>query len=144
MLTAPTPERVEVYPGTESTQVVALDSDDQVYAEIVVSATGDGRIRIDAVFSDDLSTMAVIDSSGKVIEIDNEDHEQIAPRIAAVLDILGETEQAGWGGCVFASVVTVVEIVAVSPWAIPHGIVAACECIPALVDGYEDIHCPWL
>jgi hypothetical protein len=36
----------------------------------------------------------------------------------------------------------VVEIVAVSPFAIVSAVLAACECLPLLVDEFEDIECP--
>jgi hypothetical protein len=138
----PNPTRVEVVHGPASTQVIAFDKEDRVAAEIVVSIVDQGHIQIDAVFPDDIRTMVMVDGSGEVIEIDNEDHGRVAPRIAAVLDLLGETEQAGWVPCALHSTMAIVEIAHVNPWAIASVVLAACSCLPLLVEEFEDIKCP--
>lgn len=137
-------DRVEVHHGPDFTQVVALDAQDEVAAEIVVQILDDGYIRIYAAFLDDIQAAVTLAGNGEVIDIDNEDHELVMPRIAEVLDLLAETEQAGWGGCAFHSVMTIVEIAHANPILVATGILAACECLPLLVDEYKDIECPWL
>jgi hypothetical protein len=87
--------RAEVHYGPVSTQVVVFDAEDQVAAEIVVGIVDEGHIRIDATFPDDIHVMAVVNGKGEIIEIDNDAHELVAPRIAEVVDLLAQTEQAG-------------------------------------------------
>jgi hypothetical protein len=137
-----TPSRVEVNRGSESTQIVAFDAADQVAAEIVVWIVAPGHIRIDAIFPDDVHAMAIVNGRGEVIAIDNEDRERVAPRIAAVVDLLAETEQAGWLPCAFHGAMTIVEIAHANPLALASGILAACECIPLLIEEFEEIKCP--
>jgi hypothetical protein len=139
---SPSPSRVEVNLGPESTQIVAFDAADQVAAEIVVWIVAPDHIRIDAIFPDDVHAMAIVNGRGEVIAIDNEDRERVAPRIAAVVDLLAETEQAGWLPCAFHGAMTIVEIAHANPLALASGILAACECIPLLIEEFEEIKCP--
>jgi hypothetical protein len=134
--------RAEVHHGPESTQIVAFDAEDQVAAEIVVWIVDEGHIRIDAIFPDDIHAMAVVNGNGEIIEVDNEAHGLVAPRIAAVVDLLAQTEQAGWVPCAFHGVMAVVEIAHANPIALASAVLAACECLPLLVDEFEDIECP--
>jgi hypothetical protein len=134
--------RAEVHDGPRSTQVLAFDAENQVAAEIVVRIVGEGHIRIDAIFPDDIHAMAVVNGKGEILEIDNEAHELVATRIAAVLDLLAETEQAGWFPCAFHSTMAVVELAHANPLALASTVLAACECLPLLVDEFEGMECP--
>lgn len=134
--------RVEVHYGPRSTQILAFDAEDQVTAEIVVWIVDEGHIRIDANFPDDIHAMAVVNGHGEIIEIDNEARELVAPRINAIVDLLAQTEQAGWFPCAFHGTMAVVELAGANPIGIASAVLAACECLPLLVDEFEDIECP--
>lgn len=136
------PIRVEVHYAGDSTHVLAFDEHDQVTAEIGVWIVDGGHIRIDAAFPDDIRASVTTDANGRVLNIDNEDHAQVAPRIAAVADLLADTEQAGWAPCAFHSVMAVVEVAHVNPLALASTVLAACECLPLLVDEFKDLECP--
>jgi hypothetical protein len=97
---------------------------------------------IDAIFPDDIFAMAVVNGKGEIIELDNEAHGLVAPRIAAVVDLLAQTEQVGWFPCAFHGAMAVVEIAHANPIANASAVLAACECLPLLVDEFEDIECP--
>jgi hypothetical protein len=86
--------------------------------------------------------MAVVNGNGEIIEVDNEARRHVAPRIAAVVDLLAQTEQAGWLPCAFHSAMAVVEVAHANPIALASAVLAACECLPLLVDEFEDIECP--
>jgi hypothetical protein len=101
-----------------------------------------GHIRIDANFPDDIRAMTVVNGNGEILEIDNGAHELVAPRIAAVLDLLAQTEQAGWAPCAFHGVMAVVELAHANPIGIASAVAAACECLPLLVDEFQDLECP--
>lgn len=110
--------------------------------KIVVWIVDENHIRIDANFPDEIHAMAVINGNGEIIEIDNGAHELVAPRIAAVVDLLAQTEQAGWFPCAFHGAMAVVEIAHANPIAIASAVAAACECLPLLVDEFQDLECP--
>jgi hypothetical protein len=86
--------------------------------------------------------MTVVNGNGEILEIDNGAHELVAPRIAAVLDLLAQTEQAGWAPCAFHGVMAVVELAHANPIGIASAVAAACECLPLLVDEFQDLECP--
>lgn len=121
---------------------MGFDAEEKIAAEIVVQIVDEGHIQIDAIFPDDIHVMAVVNGKGEIIEIDNEAHELVAPRIAAVVDLLAQTEQAGGVPCAVHSAMAVIEIAHANPFAIVSAVLAACECLPLLVDEFEDIECP--
>lgn len=134
--------RAEVRFGDESTQVVAFDTEDRVAVEIVVWIGSDGYIRIAAAFSDDIHAMAVVNGKGEIIELDNDAPDLVAARIAAVVDLLAQTEQAGWLPCAAHSSMAVLEFAHANPLALASTVLAACSCLPLLVEEFEDIECP--
>lgn len=131
---------VEVVESADSTSLFAYDHEREVAAEIVVSIN-DGKIKLDALFPDGLYLSVVTD--GDAVNIDTDDAEEAAARLGKIDAFLQETEpQKGEVPCAAALVAGAVHAAAASPWVIVEAILAACECLPLLVDEWEDYHCP--
>jgi hypothetical protein len=142
-LTATPPlSRAEVERGPDSVHVLAFDANDDVAAEVVVWHGVNQDIRIDALFPDGLTLSAVVAVSGEVMSIDSDDPQTVAGRLAAVDDLLaGGTVQASWLKCAAYAAITAWELSHASPIAVPTAILAACECLPEIVEEWEALEC---
>lgn len=135
---------VEVVESADSTHVLAFDPDGEVAAEVVVWAV-EGEIRLDALFPDGLYLSVVTD--GESVTIESDDAAEVAERMGALLDHLGQTEQEGeeWGDCAGHAAHAAVGCALARPFMCVVGsVIAACECLPLLVDEFEGYSCPGL
>jgi hypothetical protein len=49
--------------------------------------------------------------------------------------------QASWLECAAYTAITIGEIAHVNPWAVATAVLAACECLPEIVDEFEGMEC---
>jgi hypothetical protein len=143
----PPPPTVEARP--DSTHVLTYDSDGELVAELVVARTDTGAIRLDARFPDGASVNVEIGEaalgSGEVGEalVECVDCESAYAQLAGVQDVLHDVDhQAGWVPCAIHSTMAIVEVAHANPWAVVSAVLAACSCLPELVEEFEDIECP--
>lgn len=135
------PVEVEVIQGPDSTHVLAYDAAGEVAAELVIWSSEPGEIRFDATYPDGLYMSAVANSDGYTV--DTEDAAEVGRRVKELESVMAQLDpQASVGGCAFHVVGTTLSIIAVHPWAVAEAIVAACECLPLIVDEWEGYHCP--
>jgi hypothetical protein len=128
---------VEVQARGPSSHMTTFDADGEVSAEIVVQLDESGQPRIDVVFADGLH-LSIVD--GKV-ETDNE--AEVAERADAIERWLAANDpQADWIPCAIATAETIRHGVTASPWVLVSSYVAACTCLPLLVEEWEDYSCP--
>jgi hypothetical protein len=131
-VTRPPIADVEVIESADSAHVLAYDPDGEVAAEVVVWGR-DGEVRFDAVFPDGLYVSLVTD--GETVNVESDDVEEAAARMGEIRDFLVQLEpQAGPIPCGAAVVGGIV---------IVDAVLAACECLPLLVDEWEGYHCPY-
>jgi hypothetical protein len=100
-LAGPSPsqvERAEVTVAGDTVQVVALDGDGEVVAELVQWQPDgpDGEPRIDAVFPDGLALSVEFD--GDEVSVISDDPDEAIARLVAIEDVLAETEQLAGKG----------------------------------------------
>lgn len=79
--------------------------------------------------------------------IDSHDRDSVTRRLAELngaLEIMAETEQATWLECGLSAAGTLFQAAAANPWCVGSAILAACECLPLIVDEFEGMHCPLL
>jgi hypothetical protein len=147
LLLSTPPPTVEV--SHDSTHVLTYDSDGEVVAELVVARTDTGALRLVARFPDGASVNAEISeaalASGNVGEalVECVDCESANAQLAGVQDVLHDVDhQAGWVPCAIHSTMAIVEVAHANPWAVVSAVLAACSCLPELVEEFEDIECP--
>jgi hypothetical protein len=134
-------ERVEIDRSDDSVQVTARDSDGEVSAEVFLWTDGEGRIRLDAAWPDGLYLSVVTD--GETATVDTDNQQEAAARVGEVHDFLALTEpQAGPVPCGVAVVSGIYHAVTANPFVIVDAVLAACECLPLLVEEWEGYHCP--
>jgi hypothetical protein len=141
------PPTVEARP--DSTHVLTYDSDGEVVAELVAARTDTGGIHLDARFPDGASVNVEISAaalaSGDVGEalVECVDCESANAQLAGVQDVLNDVDhQAGWVPCAIHSTMAIVEVAHANPWAVVSAVLAACSCLPELVEEFENIKCP--
>jgi hypothetical protein len=129
--------------------VLTYDSDGEVVAELVVARTDTGGIHLDARFPDGASVNVEISeaalASGDVGEalVECVDCESANAQLAGVQDVLNDVDhQAGWVPCAIHSTMAIVEVAHANPWAVVSAVLAACSCLPELVEEFENIKCP--
>jgi hypothetical protein len=141
---APQPQltRAELERGPDSAHVLAFDANDDVAAEIVLWRVDQRHIRIDALFPDGLVLTAVFDGEF-IVTIDNDHPEAVAGRLAAINDLLAATSepQASWLKCAAYAAITALELAQASPIGVATAVLAACECLPEIVDEFEGMEC---
>jgi hypothetical protein len=138
--------RAEVEHGPDSTHVLAFDTNEDVAAEVVVWHVDHRHIRIDALFPDGLTLSAQVAVSGDVVSIDSDDPQVVAGRLSAVDDLLAGgladgALEGSWLKCAAYAAITAFELAHASPIAVPTAILAACECLPEIVDEWEGLEC---
>jgi hypothetical protein len=132
---------VEVVEGTDSTHVFAYDPDGEVAAEIVVWGR-DGEVRFDALFPDGFYLSLVTD--GESVTVDSDDAEEAAARMGEIHDFLSQIDpQAAPAPCAIAVATGVFHAVTANPLVVVEAVLAACECLPLIVDEWEGYHCPY-
>jgi hypothetical protein len=134
--------RAEVESSTESAHVLAYDSDDQVAAEIVIWRL-DGKLRLDALFPDGVYLTAIV-TGDQNVTIEGDDPDVVAGRLAAIEDLLGrvDTTSASKWKCALEAALAVGACASVHAFAcIGTTVLAACECLPLIVDEFEGMEC---
>src|SRR5262245_29065358 len=143
----PTPtqiDHVNVEQSSDAAHVLAYDSDGQVVGEIILSheigKDETAELHLDAIFPDGAYMFAVVtDDGGQTVEIEGNAAAQIAEIQAFLVD--NETE-AAWWKCVGEIGLAALAIVEVKPIvATATTIMAACECLPLIVDEFAGMEC---
>lgn len=136
--------RVDITTAEPCAHVVAFDSAGDFAGSILLCADEAGRVILDADFADDLYLAMRYDDDGYPT-IESNDAPAAAERIGLVLGKIDPGVQGddGWVPCAAGVVGTVASIVAVQFWLTGiNSYVMACECLPLLVEEFEDIECP--
>jgi hypothetical protein len=141
--TPPTPiDRVTVEQAADSAQLFGFDADGQVAIELSVWFA-----------EDEPRVAAALPSGGYIVVgtagiLDSHDYDSVKAQMVelgeAFLDVDVDTEQATWFECGLAAAGAVSGVVAVNPWCIGSAILAACECVPLMIEEFEDMNCPLL
>ncbi len=142
--TPPTPiDHVTVEQSANSAQVLGYGDDGQVAIELSVWLV-----------EDEPRVAATLPSGGYLIIgadglIDSLDYETVTAQfveLSEALDVTAEVvEQASWLECGMAAAGAIGGYVGVRPFAcVGGGILAACECLPLMVEEFEDMNCPLL
>jgi hypothetical protein len=138
---------VEAHRSEQDVEIHVLDSEGKIEAVLVITIaeTGTGaQIRLEADFADGLymSSSATPNSEP---QIESNNAAVVEERLTAILDLQKDPDstQSSIGGCGWAAVGAAAGCIAVQFIFCTIGsIVAACECLPELVDEFEDIECP--
>jgi hypothetical protein len=138
---------VEAHRSAQDVEIHVLDSEGELAAVLVVTIaeteTG-AQIRLEADFGDGLYMSSSATPGGEPL-IESNNATVVEQRLAAILDLQpdsGGTESSP-AGCAWAAVGAAAGCIAVQFIFCTIGsIVAACECLPELVDEFEDIECP--
>jgi hypothetical protein len=132
--------QVDMDRSDESTQLTAYGPDGEVAGEVFVWVDVNGQIRLDAMFADGL--YMAVSTDGTEVMIDAADTAVVAARMNEITVALEQTS-GEWGTCAWEAGVAVIECAAVRPILCIGGtIVAACTCLPLLVDEWEGYSCP--
>jgi hypothetical protein len=126
--------RVAMDRSQDSVHVFAYDEVEELAAEIVLwLAPDEGYIHVDANFPDGVYLATTL-SHDEIIAIDNNDPEVTVARLTAVLDVLGEVEQASWWKSAGYAAITAIEATKGSVLALPSAVLAFCECLPEFIE----------
>lgn len=134
--------RVEFERSSISSHVLAYDEAGDVAAEVILWRDAD-LIRLDAVFPDGLVLAATFDGTQFVI-VENTEPAIIATRLAAVSDLLATQQplvERSWLECGAYAPIAAAELAHANPLGIPTAILAACKCIPKIIDEFEGMEC---
>lgn len=140
----PTPiDHVDVEQTDDSAYVIGYDADGEPAIELAIwHAEGEPRL---AAMLPSGAYLFVSLHEGEA-RIDGQDREAIAAQLAeldAVLDIDADTTQAGWVDCAVGVGTAVGGCVAVTVLGCVGGsILAACACLPLVVEEFEPYDCP--
>lgn len=135
-------QRVEVNESAAATSVLVYDDTGEVGAELVVRQTDDGELMLDALFPDGLYVSVITD--GDAVTVESDDAEEAAARMGEIHDFLLQAEpQAAPGPCAIALATGVFHAVTANPLVVVEAVLAACECLPLIVDEWEGYHCPY-
>jgi hypothetical protein len=132
---------IEVDTTAKSVQLTTYDSEGEVSGEIVTWIDGDGRVRLDANFADGewMSTS----TDGERDTTSSSDAAKVSERMSLIQDVLHEMDStAGWGACALHAVDTAISCTAAVLWCPVAATIMACECLPEIIDEWEDYHCP--
>ncbi len=147
----PTPiHHVTVEQATDSAQVIGYgdrDGDGELEPVIEIAVWhAEGEPRLAATLPDGAYLFVSInDGEAAVDSHDGEAVEAQLGELNAKLEIsAGGVETASWLDCGLAATATVMQAAAANPWCIGSAILAACECLPLIVDEFEGMHCPLL
>jgi hypothetical protein len=131
--------RAEVEVEPDSAHVLAYDTEGEVAAEIVVWHYGE-EIRLDALFPDGTSLNATI--LGGTVTVDSDDLEAARTQIVAVRNLLHDIDpQKGWLKCAAYAAISIEELAHASPIGVATAVLAACECLPLIIDEWEGMEC---
>jgi hypothetical protein len=144
---------IDVASANETTEVLVYDEAGEVFATLVIWIDADGRVRMDADFADGhYLSVAVVDGEEPAIE--SSDRAQVAERLSTIMDnanalddlsLDGGTTSASIGGCAWGVISTAGACAAVRPiFCVVGGVIAACNCLPLIVEELEEYSCPYL
>jgi hypothetical protein len=149
--TPPPPARfvvsdVEINTGPISTHWATFDSEGDQSGEVVIWTDADNHVRLDANFADGLSISSLIDSEGKIVELESDNTAEIVERLAVIGDFLHREPPSGTAegrelwcyGSVFAAVGCVTGNIFLC---VGGSIGIVCNCMPLWEDGYVPPGC---
>lgn len=132
---------VDMQRSDESIQLTAFDPNGELAAEVFVWVDANSLIRLDAMFADGL--YMTVSTDGTNVTIETEDAEEVSMRIDEIALALDQTTSAEWGTCAWEAGVAAIECATVRPILCIGGtILAACTCLPLLVDEWKGKSCP--
>jgi hypothetical protein len=138
-------DHVIVEQSSDAAHVLAYNSDGQVVGEIILShETGTSEtaeLHLDAIFPDGAYMFAVVTDDGEQkVEIQGNAAAQIAEIQAILVDVDGT--KAKWWKCAGEIGLATAAFIAVHPvTALATTVLAACECLPLLVDDFAGMEC---
>jgi hypothetical protein len=137
-------ERVTIDRTEPCADVTALDSDGHYAGAVTLCANDAGQVEIDADFTDDLYLSVRYDNEGRPT-IDSNGAPEAAERVTLVLGKIDPSVYGddGWVPCAAAAGGTIISVIGVSFIStMVNSYVMACECLPLLVEEFEDLDCP--
>jgi hypothetical protein len=134
--------RAEFERSPSSVHVLAFDANEDVAAEVILWRVDQRHLRIDALFPDGILLTAVFDGDS-ITTLDNDEPEVVAARLAAVIDLLASASvsQANWTKCAGYAAFAAWELSHASPIGVVGAVLAACECLPEIIDEFEGMEC---
>jgi hypothetical protein len=131
---------IDLHRTDEAVQITTYDSDGEVSADIVLWVD-DGRVHFDANFADGLYSLTMVD--GDRAWVDSNDPAAVGLRGTVIRDFLRENEQDGWVPCAAAAIGASLHCWNVLiAWCVADVYIMGCECLPELIEEFEEIECP--
>jgi hypothetical protein len=122
--------------------MTAIDSAGHFAGSITLCANEAGRVDLDADFADDLYLTMRYDDEGYPM-IDSNGATEASERISLILGMIDPVGDGGWVPCAVGAIGTVASVAALQFWlTAANSYVMACECLPLLVEEFEEIDCP--
>jgi hypothetical protein len=135
-------ERVTIDRTEPCADVTALDSDGHYAGAVTLCANDAGQVEIDADFTDDLYLSVRYDDEGRPT-VDSNGVPEAAERLRQIMGLVEPVEGDGWGPCAVGVVGTVAALAAVQAvLTVINTYAMACECLPLLVEEFEEFDCP--
>lgn len=141
-------DHVTVERSTDAAHVLAYDNDGQVAGELVLSheigtdETGEptSELHIDAIFPDGAYMFVVLTDDGEqTVETEGNAAAQIAEIQAILVDV---DTKAKWWKCAAEIGLAAAAYIGVHPVAaLATTVLAACECLPLIVDEFAGMEC---
>jgi hypothetical protein len=141
-------DHVTVEQSSDAAHVLAYDSDGQVAGEIILSheigtdETGEptAELHIDAIFPDGAYMFAVVTDDGEqTVTTEGNAAAQIAEIQAILVDV---DTKAKWWKCAGEIGLAAAAYISVHPIAaLATTVLAACECLPLIVDEFAGMEC---
>jgi hypothetical protein len=132
----------EVYTMKDSVHLMTYDAGGELSAEIVMWTDDRGLLQVHANFEDGLYLWLATD--GETATVDSDNAVEAVERMRVVDDYLltQQVTEARWIPCAGA-IVTAAGSCAAAGLACPlWAVLAACECLPELVEEWKDLSCP--
>lgn len=131
----------ELSMADDSVQLTTYDAEGEVSAEIVMWTDDGGLLQVHANFVDGIYLRIATD--GETAKVDSNNAVEAAARMGVVDDYIdGPLVAAAWIPCAGAIVTAAGSCAAAGLGCPLWAILAACECLPELVEEWEDLSCP--
>jgi hypothetical protein len=132
---------IDVERSDDTAQITARDINGEISAEMFIWLDGDGRTRLNATWPDGLYVSVIAD--GETVTVDSDNQREATARMQEIHDFLQQTDpQAGPVPCAVATVSGIFHAITANPLVVVDAVLAACECLPLVVDEWEGYHCP--
>jgi hypothetical protein len=126
----------EVERWDSSSHLLIYDEQGELSASLVIWGEPGEPLRLDANFADGVHLFAVI-ADGELVEIESDDADEVASRMAVIDDFLANQPDqvpTGWLTCAAKTAATVYYCAAANPVLCISGtVLAACDCIPLIL-----------